>query len=117
MMLLTEERPKIGQKYIEAIRLQFGDAIQEESWQAPDQVTVTVDLNSLPAIVETLYYQHGGWLATVVGNDERPLNGHYALYYVLSVEGSADTVNQDGQKAYVVVRSLIPPHSLEFPAV
>ena len=117
MMLLTEERPKIGQKYVEAIRTQFGDAILEESWQAPDQVTVTVELNSLPAIVETLYYQHGGWLATVVGNDERPLNGNFALYYVLSVEGSPDATVQDRQNAYVVVRALVPPHSLEFPAV
>jgi Ni,Fe-hydrogenase III large subunit/Ni,Fe-hydrogenase III component G len=117
MMLLTEERPKIGQKYVDDLRTQFGDAILEETWQAPDQVTVTVDLNSLPVVVETLYYQQGGWLATVVGNDERPLNGNFALYYVLSVEGSADASAQDGQKAYVVVRSLIPPHSLEFPAV
>jgi len=117
MMPLTEERPKIGQKYVEAIRTQFGGAILEESWQAPDQVTVTVELNSLPAVVETLYYQHGGWLATVVGNDERPLNGHFALYYVLSVEGSPDTSLQDGQNAYVAVRALIPPHSLEFPSV
>ena len=117
MMPLTEERPKIGQKYVEAIRTQFGGAILEESWQAPDQVTVTVELNSLPAVVETLYYQHGGWLATVVGNDERPLNGHFALYYVLSVEGSPDTSVQDGQNAYVAVRALIPPHSLEFPSV
>ena len=117
MMLLTEERPKIGQKYVEAIRNQFGGAILEESWQAPDQVTVTVELNSLPAVVEALYYQHGGWLATVVGNDERPLNGQFALYYVLSVEGSPDTAVQDGQNAYVVIRALIPPHSLEFPSV
>ena len=117
MMPLTEERPKIGQKYVEAIRTQFGGAILEESWQAPDQVTVTVELNSLPAIVETLYYQHGGWLATVVGNDERPLNGNFALYYVLSVEGSPDATVQDRQNAYVVVRALVPPHSLEFPAV
>ncbi len=87
MTVLTEERPKIGKKYVEALRARFGSSILDESWQAADQVTVTVDLNSLPDIVENLYYQQGGWLASVAGNDERPLNGQFALYYILSVEG------------------------------
>ena len=37
-----------------------------------------------------LYYEQGGWLATVAANDERPLNGQFAVYYVLSVEGTKD---------------------------
>ncbi len=117
MTVLTEEKPKIGQKYIAALRSRFGSSIQDEAWQAPDQVTVTVDLNSLPDVVEYLYYQQGGWLASMAGNDERPLNGHFALYYILSVEGDSANGAQETEKAYVVVRTLIPPHSLEFPAV
>ena len=116
-MLLTEDKPKIGQKYIDALRSQFGRAVQDESWQAPDQVTVTVDLNSLPAVVENLYYQHGGWLSVVAANDERPLNGHFALYYVLSVEGNGKSNDDSTEKCYLVVRALIPPHKPEFPAV
>jgi Ni,Fe-hydrogenase III large subunit/Ni,Fe-hydrogenase III component G len=116
-MLLTEEKPKIGQVYVAALREQFGWSIQDESWQAQDQVTVTVDLNSLPAVVESLYYQHGGWLAVVAANDERPLNGHFALYYVLSVEGNAETNGGKSEKCYMVVRAIIPPHQPEFPAV
>ena len=85
--LLAEATPKIGAKYVSALRSQFGAAILEESWQAADQVTLTVELNYLPEIVETVYYRLGGWLSTVVGSDERPLNGHFAIYYVLSVEG------------------------------
>ena len=84
-MLSTIDKPKVGQKYVTAIRNQFGLAIQDESWQAPDQVTITVDLNTMPAIVESLYYHHNGWLSVVAANDERPLNGYFALYYVLSV--------------------------------
>ena len=113
----TELRPKIGQKYVDALRTRFRSAVQEESWQAPDQVTVTVELNYLPQVVETLYYNHGGWLSTVVGNDERPLNGHFAIYYVLSVEGGEEDLDREGEKAYVVVRAMIPPHKPEFPAV
>lgn len=116
-MLLTEEKPKIGQKYVDALRQQFGWSILEEAWQAPDQVTVTVELNCLPSVVETLYYQHGGWLSVVAGNDERPINGHFALYYVLSVEGNEQTPQHEREKCYLVVRSLIPPRQMEFPAV
>jgi formate hydrogenlyase subunit 5 len=114
-MLITEEKPRVGAGYVEALRSKFGLAIQEAIWQAPDQVTVTVDLNNLPAVVETLYYQHGGWLSVVAANDERPLNGHFALYYVLSVEG--DAASTDAERCYLVVRALVPPHQPEFPSV
>jgi len=117
MTLSIEEKPKIGKKYVEALRARFGSSILDESWQAPDQVTLTVDLNSLPAIVEELYYKQGGWLSSVAGNDERPLNGNFALYYILSVEGNQDANPPDGEKAYMVVRALVPPHKPEFPAV
>src|SRR5512142_3077046 len=116
MISLAEARPKIGTKYVDALREQFGAAILDESWQAPDQVTLTVELNCLPDVVEATYYRLGGWLSTVVGNDERPLNGHYALYYVLSVEGD-DQGGAQNERAYVVIRALIPPHQPEFPAV
>jgi formate hydrogenlyase subunit 5 len=116
-MLMTEEKPRSGQKYVAALRNQYGASIQDESWQAPDQVTLTVDLNNLPSVVETLYYQHGGWLSVVAANDERPLNGHFALYYVLSVEGNQTASSGDNEKCYMVVRSVIPPHKPEFPSV
>lgn len=116
-MLSTMDKPKIGQKYVSAIRDQFGLAVQEESWQAPDQVTVTVDLNAMPAVVESLYYHHGGWLSVVAANDERPLNGHFALYYVLSVEGNEQEQAEGHENCYMVIRSLVPPFQPEFPAV
>jgi formate hydrogenlyase subunit 5 len=115
MTLLMEEKPKVGTKYIDALRARFGSAIMDESWQASDQVTVTVPLNSVPDIVEMLYYEQGGWLATVVANDERPINGQFAIYYVLSVEGANDLEVND--KAYVVVHAQIPAHQPEFPSV
>ncbi|STF30221.1 formate hydrogenlyase subunit E [Escherichia coli] len=56
------------------------------AWQTKDQLTVTVKVNYLPEVVEFLYYKQGGWLSVLFGNDERKLNGHYAVYYVLSME-------------------------------
>jgi Ni,Fe-hydrogenase III large subunit/Ni,Fe-hydrogenase III component G len=100
---------KPGHVYVDAVRQSFGAAILEEAWQADDQVTLTVDLNSLPDIVEALYYRHNGWLGTIAANDERKLNGHYALYYILSMEGSV--------KSFVVVRGLVPASRPEFPSV
>ena len=117
MISLVEAKPRIGATYVSALRSKFGSAILEESWQAADQVTLTVELNYLPEIVETVYYGLGGWLSTVVGSDERPLNGHFAIYYVLSVEGVDENGGQANEKAYVVIRTLIPPHQPEFPAV
>jgi formate hydrogenlyase subunit 5 len=115
MTLLMEEKPKVGTKYVAALRARFGASILEESWQAPDQVTVTVPLNSLPDVVAMLYYEQGGWLASVAANDERPLNGQFAVYYVLSVEGAKDDTAPEN--AYVLVRAQIPPHQPEFPSV
>lgn len=115
MTLPIQEQTRTGGKYVEALRARLGGAILEESWQAPDQVTVTVSLNRLPDAVETLYYGQGGWLASVAANDERPINGQFAIYYILSVEGAADDPAPD--KAYVVVRAQIPPHQPEFPSV
>lgn len=57
-----------------------------EVWQTKDQITVTIKVNYLPEVVEFLYYQQGGWLSVLFGNDERQLCGNYAVYYVMSME-------------------------------
>jgi hydrogenase-4 component G len=111
-MILPETSPRIGQTYVAVLRTRFGGTIQDESWQAPDQVTLTVDLNSLPTVVKTIYYDFGGWLSVVAANDERPLNGNYALYYVLSVEGQDHNPNGAAppEKCYMMIRAVVPPH-------
>ena len=63
----------------------------------------------LPDVVEYLYYQHEGWLPLVFGNDERSIHGHYAVYYVLSMEGVV--------KTFVTIKALVDPVTLEFPSV
>lgn len=100
-------------KPLEALRSKFNTAIVDESWQAHDQVTLTVKLNYLPEVVEEIYYRHNGWLANMAGNDERGMNGHYALYYVLSVEDEQDPNNN----IWLTVKTLIPSHKPEFPSV
>ncbi|TDR79671.1 NADH-quinone oxidoreductase subunit C [Paludibacterium purpuratum] len=107
--MTVSEQTKVGQNYVDGLRERFGAAILDAEWQTADQVTVTIKLGSLPDVVEWLYYKQGGWLSVLFGNDERPLNGHFAVYYVLSMEGIV--------KSWVVVRALVEEHRPEFPSV
>ncbi|HXP97776.1 MAG TPA: NADH-quinone oxidoreductase subunit C, partial [Telmatospirillum sp.] len=107
MTAITE--PRIGQSYITALREKMPHAVLEERWQTHNQATITVKLDALPEAVRTLYYDHDGWLSTMVGNDERSLNGSFGVYYVLSMEGA--------EKCHVVVHAAIPEDKPEFPSV
>jgi hydrogenase-4 component G len=91
------------------LNAQFPGAILEEERQTFEQTTITVKLNLLPDIVHYLYYQHDGWLPVLFGNDERTLNGHYAVYYALSMEGA--------EKCWIVVKALVDANTREFPSV
>lgn len=97
-----------GQHYIAALRQQFPHAIIEESWQTDTQATLTVKTDMLPEVVEYLYYQQGGWLSVLFGNDERPLCGSYAVYYVLSMER--------GTKCWITVKALVDAATREYPS-
>lgn len=99
----------LGSGYVTKVREKFPNAILEEERQTKDQLTITVKLQSLPDVVKYLYYDLGGWLPVLFGNDERSLNGHYAVYYVLSME--------QGEKCWITVKGLVNPTVPEFPSV
>ena len=104
---MSEE--KKGQQYLAALHQAFPGVVLEESWQTKDQVTVTIKVNYLPEVVEFLYYQQGGWLSVLFGNDERQLCGNYAVYYVMSME--------QGEKCWLTVRVEVDPNKPEYPSV
>ncbi|OCG26024.1 hydrogenase 3 large subunit [Gilliamella sp. wkB108] len=105
----SKNQQLLGDNYITQVRNRFPHAVKEVERQTYNQLTVTIDLNSLPQIVAYLYYELGGWLPVLFGNDERSLNGHFAIYYALSME--------EGEKCWVVVKALVDPVSAEFPSV
>ena len=107
-MSVTPEARR-GTAYVAALRQKLPSSVLDESWQTAEQATITITREALPEAVETLYYGHNGWMSVVVGSDERLLNGHFAVYYVLSMEGA--------EKSYVAVRALVPPDTMEFPSV
>ena len=92
-----------GEAILAALKTQFPGAVLDEERQTPEQVTITVKINLLPDVVHYLYYQHDGWLPVLFGNDERTLNGHYAVYYALSMEGA--------EKCWIVVKALVDADS------
>lgn len=108
-MKKTAEKLRIGQSHVEAIRERFPGVLRDAAWQNDDQVTITIAIDSLPDVVEFLYFGRGGWLPVMVGNDERSLNGSYALYYVLSME--------DVDPCFCIVRAEVDPETCEFPSV
>ena len=105
----SPSRSKRGSTHVEFVRRQFHGALIDSVWQSDEQVTITVRADSTPDVVQHLYYRRGGWLSVVVGNDERPINGKYALYYVLSME--------ENDPCILVVRSEIDPDPGTFPSV
>ena len=105
----SSSKSKCGKSHVEFVQRRFHGALLDSSWQNNEQVTITVRADSAPDIVQHLYYRRGGWLSVVVGNDERPINGKYALYYVLSMEESDPCI--------VVVRSEVDPDPGTFPSV
>ncbi len=102
-------RTKVCESHIQAVQERFPGAVKRYEWQDADQVTMTVEADCAPEVIEYLYYERGGFMPVMVGNDERQLNGHYALYYVLSMEG------QD--PGFLTVRVEVPRDTETFRAV
>jgi len=107
-----------GDKFVEILKTKV--KILEVTRQADDQITVLVDRNDLPLAVKTLYYDIGGFISTMIPNDERQINGCYALYYAISMEGSKMTDADDfaaEDKCFITVKTLIPGSDPTFPSV
>ncbi|WP_305830919.1 hydrogenase large subunit [Photobacterium leiognathi] len=97
---------RIGKQYVDGVNHFFPSAIIDEEWQTDNQVTITVKMTSLVEVIKWLYYDQGGWLTVTFGNDERSLNGHFAVYHALSMEGEV--------KSWVTVKVLVDANSQEF---
>ncbi|OUT13454.1 hydrogenase-4 component G [Campylobacter concisus] len=107
-----------GDKFVEILKTKV--KILEVTRQGDDQITVLVDRNDLPLAVKTLYYDIGGFISTMIPNDERQINGSYALYYAISMEGSKMTEADDfaaEDKCFITVKTLIPGSDPTFPSV
>lgn len=107
-----------GKNFIEILKTKIN--VLEVTWQTQNQLTALVDRNDLPLAVKTLYYDIGGFLSTMVANDERSFNKNFALYYVISMEGgkmSDDDELPSEEKCFITIKTLIPANDPTFPSV
>ncbi|MGI6216212.1 MAG: NADH-quinone oxidoreductase subunit C [Coriobacteriales bacterium] len=100
---------RIGESHIEAVRDRFPGVLKNVEWAAEDQPVLTVATESAPDVIEYLYYQRGGWMPVMVGNDERQICNVFALYYILSME--------EDDPCMLMVRVEVPPDTGEFYSV
>ena len=100
---------RVGETHVNAAKERFPGAITDVFWAAEEQPVLTVNADSAPDVIEYLYYERGGWMPVMVGNDERSLAGVYALYYILSME--------EEDPCYLMVRVEVPADTCEFYAV
>ncbi|QIZ76237.1 NADH-quinone oxidoreductase subunit C [Ferrimonas lipolytica] len=98
-----------GASYVAGVRQLFPSAVLNEEWQTDNQVTLTVKPTSLIDVMKWLYYERDGWLAVSWGNDERSLNGAFAVYHALTMEGET--------KSWVTVKILVDEITQEFPSI
>lgn len=107
-----------GKNFIEILKTKIN--VLEVTWQTQNQLTALVDRNDLPLAVKTLYYDIGGFLSTMVANDERSFNKNFALYYVISMEGGKmddDDELPSEEKCFITIKTLIPANDPTFPSV
>jgi formate hydrogenlyase subunit 5 len=105
----TAKNARIGQSHVDAAGERFPGAILRTHWSCDDQVVIDVKADAAPSVIEYLYYERGGWLCAVAGNDERTLNASFAIYYILSME--------EEDRCYCTVRVTTPYDSGEFYSV
>ncbi len=80
---------RIGKQYVDGVNHFFPSAIIDEEWQTDNQVTITVKMTLLVEGVMKWALLRSRRLVNKIrsGNDERSLNGHFAVYHALSMEG------------------------------
>ncbi len=100
-------------EYLEAIEEGYADAIVE-SRIIRDKLYIHVEKEYLDDIISFIYWELKGFLSSMIGVDERPIDSTYKLYYLLSMEGrEADK----SVKPWIIVTTSIPWHDTEFPSV
>lgn len=92
-------------------RQRFPYAVLDEERQTSKSVTIVIALCGSFRPILLLPLLRSGWLAAggFCGNDERTLNGSFAIYYALSME--------EGEKCWIVVRAFVDADRQEFPSV
>ncbi|MGL5512187.1 MAG: hypothetical protein ACRDBM_02980, partial [Sporomusa sp.] len=60
----------------------LGKTIIERRLIRDNETEITIDKRDLPGVCDCLFHDKQGRLFTMVGSDEREINGCFVLYYV-----------------------------------
>ncbi len=83
---------------IEHLKKEFGGVLDGPVTRNANEVYMTVTKEALPWVCEYLHHQLSAPLATIVGTDERQIDGTFKLSYVFSL---------DKADLFVVVRAAL----------
>ncbi len=89
---------------LNAVIEKFKEQILEIKTLTPNQYLIVVEENTVPEIIEYFIYNEEfkeAQLSTMVGTDERPLNGKFSITYWLSINDGGETDFFLGVRTYL----------------
>lgn len=95
-------------QWLARIKQQLGYKLFSTEENGDQETILLIKKNHLPEVCQFLHDEKKGRLFTMVGNDEREVNGSFALYYVFSF---------DPFRYFLTVKTLIDPLDMTFPSV
>jgi Ni,Fe-hydrogenase III large subunit/Ni,Fe-hydrogenase III component G len=99
---------KTTKQWLSRLILQLGSKICSMNENGDQETIFLIEKKHLPEVCQFLHDEKHGRLFTMVGNDEREMNGNFALYYVFSF---------DSFHYFVTVKTLVDPLDMSFPSV
>lgn len=99
---------KTIKQWIAKLKQQLGNRILSSETNGNKETVILIDKNNLPDVCRFLHDEKNGRLFTMIGNDERAINGDFALYYVFSFDESHH---------FLTVKTQINPLDMTFPSV
>jgi len=86
----------------------LGKTIIERRLIRDNETEITIDKRDLPGVCDCLFHDKQGRLFTMVGSDEREINGCFVLYYVFCF---------DSLRHFITVKVLLGEDDPSFPSV
>ncbi len=102
--------------YFNELTTQFSYAFLDSETPVPDELYITVKPEACVGICRYLYEKCGASLVSMVGSDERPLNGGFRLYYFFSLPGHGSSVPQ-GSRSFVNLQMKVDERHPEFTSI
>jgi Ni,Fe-hydrogenase III large subunit/Ni,Fe-hydrogenase III component G len=99
---------KTTKQWLSRLKQQLAGKFYTAEENGEQETILHIEKAKLPEVCQYLHDEKNGRLYTMVGSDEREVNGHFALYYVFSF---------DSIRHLVTVKTLIDPLDPTFPSV